>query len=170
MKVWTFFCLLFFFGQVNTSYAGNLNQDFDLSEYYGILKSGTLDQINKEIKVLEASNIPEKEAYTGTLLMKKAGLLKQGKQKLDTFKSGAAKLESAIKTDSANTEFHLVFATDDPGTCTDQITKYHSQIKNDSELVTRHHNKLSPFLQDIILNYSKTSKSLKPEDFYPKQL
>ena len=54
----------------------NRIQEFDKTDFYRVLKSGTSSEINKELSEIDASSLKDKEAFTGALLMKMAGLLK----------------------------------------------------------------------------------------------
>src|SRR6266571_2094169 len=75
-------------------------RSLDRKAFYNVLKLGNADAINDEIAAVQSSNIKGKDAFEGTLLMKKAGLLKVPKEKLENFKKGRIKLETAIKNDS----------------------------------------------------------------------
>ena len=77
--------------------ARSLSQTFDKAGFYSALASGNPGEINAELSTVKASSIKEKDAYEGTLLMRKAGLLSHPKEKLNTFKLGATKLETIIK-------------------------------------------------------------------------
>src|ERR1700761_5589228 len=86
----------------------NTNQSFDKQEYYRILKTGNINEIDDEIDMIEKSNLASKDAFEGTLLMKKADLVKKPKDKLDLFKSGRIKLETEISKNNSNTEFRFL--------------------------------------------------------------
>ncbi len=138
-------------------------QDFDLAVYYSVLKSGGLEAVDKELSGVEDLQSPEKEAYRGTLLMKKAGLLKKPKDKLDQFKKGRTELETVIHFSNSNAEYRflrLIIQEHAP-----KITKYHEQLKEDSEFVRLHYKELPTALQRIIKDYSKTSSVLHATDF-----
>ena len=133
-------------------------KSLDRKAFYNVLKSGTVDAINDEITAVESSNIKGKDAFEGTLLMKKAGLLKVPKQKLENFKKGRIKLETAIKNDSTNTEYRfmrLIIQEHAP-----KQAKYQAQLKTDADFITQYFKTLSPELQEIIIDYSKQSKTL----------
>src|SRR5689334_16024460 len=89
------------------SKAGFVN-NFDKKAFYKVLKSGTVEAINEEIALIQSSIIQNKDAFEGTLLMKKADLVTRPKDKLDIFKKGRIKLETAIKNDSTNTEYRFM--------------------------------------------------------------
>lgn len=138
-------------------------QGFDRAAYYKIIKDGTIEEINKELGNLDGLPARDKQAYEGTLLMKKAGLLKKPKEKLDNFKQGRIKLETALHEDNANAEYRflrLIIQEHAP-----KITKYRAQLTEDSEYIKKNFSSLAPALQDIIKDYSKTSAILNPSDF-----
>jgi hypothetical protein len=138
-------------------------QQFDKVAYYHILKSGSIADINNEISLIDASSLDDKDAFTGALLMKKAGLLKVPKEKLDNFKKGRIKLETALRDDSSNAEYHflrLIIQEHAP-----KVVKYRSEINADAEYIKTNFKNLSPQVQKIVIDYSQTSKWFKPEDF-----
>ncbi|MEP6673966.1 MAG: hypothetical protein ABJA78_02385 [Ferruginibacter sp.] len=137
-------------------------QDFDRAAFYNILKSGNIGDIDKEIAIIEASSVIEKEAYHGTLLMKKAGLVKKAKDKLDYFKKGRIKLETELNKNNSKAEYHflrLIIQEHAP-----KVTKYRSQIDDDAEYVKQHYKELLPSVQQVVLDYSKTSNKIHTSD------
>ncbi len=155
---------LFFIGVFLQTNAGVTNS-FDRKEFYKILKSGTPDDINNEISLVQSSGMLNKDAFEGTLLMKKAGLITVAKQKLQFFKSGRIKLETAISTDSVNVEYRfmrLIIQEHAP-----KVVKYQAQIETDAGFITKHFKTASPELQQIITDYSKNSKTLSTKDLQP---
>lgn len=138
-------------------------QGFDKPAYYKIIKDGSVDDIDKEIALIDASSISEKEAYKGTLLMKKAGLVKKPKDKLAFFKEGRIKLETVIHDNESNTEYRflrLIIQEHAP-----KITKYRAQVDEDKEYIKKNFSSLPPVVQDVVKDYSKTSAILHPGDF-----
>src|SRR6185436_13632055 len=83
---------------------GKISLKFDKGAYFAAMAGQDLTEINTIMGSLEESSIPEKSAYEGALLMKKAGLQSKAKDKLSLFKSGRTKLEEAIKNDPGNVE------------------------------------------------------------------
>lgn len=127
------------------------------------MASTDLVVINSVLAALEEAAIPEKTAYEGALLMKKASLLKKAKEKLSVFKAGRTKLETAINNDEGNIEYHflrLIIQENSP-----KIVKYHRNLKDDTELVRTSFKKLPAVVQQAIRDYSKKSGFLKPADF-----
>jgi hypothetical protein len=138
-------------------------QKFEKAEFYGVMKAGTLDNVNQELEVLK--DVPEKErgGYEGALLMKKAGLLKKPKERLSFFKQGRIKLETALLADPDNTEFHFLrLAIEEHAP---KIVKYHSDIEKDKVLIVNNFKSLSPAVRHAIVDYCENSKILHKEDF-----
>ncbi len=161
IKIFTVFFVLLAFGKV--SLACGFKQDFDRLAFYNVIKEGSIDDINKELLVIDASSIPEKDAYKGTLLMKKAGLVKRPKDKLSFFKEGRIKLETELHNNSSNAEYHflrLIIQEHAP-----KITKYRAQLQDDAEYIRKNYKSLSAAVQQVVTDYSKTSKILHATDF-----
>lgn len=138
-------------------------QGFDKAAYYKIIKEGNVADLDNEITLVEGSSIPEKEAYKGTLLMKKAGLVKKPKDKLAFFKEGRIKLETEIHNNGGNTEYRflrLIIQEHAP-----KITKYRAQVDEDTQYIKKNFSSLPPVVQEVVKDYSKTSAILQPGDF-----
>ena len=136
---------------------------FDKVAYYTVLKSGTITEINNQIALINASSLTGKDAFIGALLMKKADLLKVPKQKLDAFKSGRIKFETAFRADTANIEYRflrLIIQEHAP-----KIVKYNKEIGEDAAVIKKNYKQLSADVKKILIDYSQTSKALKPQDF-----
>ncbi len=134
-------------------------KNFDRNTFYTIVKSGTLSAVDDEVAVIQSSGLKDKDAFEGTLLMKKAGLVSKSKDKLDLFKKGRIKLETVIKNNSANAEYRfmrLIIQEHAP-----KQAKYHDELKTDADFIEKNFRNLSPELQDIIIDYSKQSNTLK---------
>lgn len=152
------FCLLlfFFFAVVK---AKSQHQGFDKSAFYNVIKSGNSEEMDAQINIVKGSLIPEKEAYEGTLLMKRSERLTKAKDKMIMFKSGRSKLESSISKDSNNTEYRflrLIIQEHAP-----KVVKYRNELEEDSKWIHTNFNSLSQFIQQLIIDYSKDSKVLK---------
>ena len=162
MKFKIFILLLLFFVNAKVIEGMPLFQNFDRQEFYDILKSGNLKDIDKEITLLSSGTIIDKNAYIGTLQMKKANMVPMPKEKLSLFKAGRIKLETALASDSSNVEYHFLrLITEEHAPA---IVKYHLQIAGDSGYISTYFKKLTPLLQRIVFDYSKTSKILQPEN------
>lgn len=130
---------------------------------YAALQSEDSVKINEQLAAVEGSSMKEKEAYAGALTMKKSGLVKSGLEKLSLFKKGRTRLEASIKQDSSNVEYRflrLLIQEHVP-----DFLNYHSKKSEDAKLIRESYNKLSAELQQLIKDYSRNSKVLKPEDF-----
>jgi hypothetical protein len=142
-------------------------QSFDKAAFYHIMASGDLDAVNDELNLLSEKPSPERSAYEGALLMRKAGLLAMPGEKLRSFKAGRIKLESALVKDSANVEYHflrLIIQEHAPG-----IVKYSKELQKDGSFIRQNFKALPAAVQNAIIDYSKHSKTLRPEDFDPKK-
>lgn len=134
---------------------------FERTTFYTVIMSQNLKEIDTELGELEKSS--GREAFKGALLMKKAGLMTENREKLVLFKKGHKDLELSIFKDSSNTEYRflrLLIQENAP-----KFLSYNKEIKKDAALIRKQYKNLQPGLQKVILNYSKTSKELNPEDF-----
>ncbi len=139
------------------------SQNFDKAAFYAILKSGKIDDINNELTLLTSSAVAEKDGYQGALLMRKGGLLSIPGEKLKSFKKGRILLETALTNDNANGEYHflrLIIQEHAP-----KIVKYNTDIETDKEHIIKSYKNLSPAVQHAIIDYSKNSKIIHPNDF-----
>ena len=140
-----------------------VGQDFDKSAFYQNLSQKDVKRIEQELNVVKNLTLPQRDAYEGALLAKKAGLIGKPKDKLNTFKAGKKKLENAIKADSTNTEWRflrLIIQENAP-----KALNYKTNLKADSEFIKGNFQSLQPVLKKIVLDYSKNSKVLKASDF-----
>ena len=139
---------------------GNGNKkEFDKADFYAALSSDKLNEINTQLNILKESSLDEKEAYEGTLLMKKSGLVANAKEKLSLFKTGRMKLEASISKDTKNAEYRflrIIIQEHAP-----KIVKYRNELEADSRLILDNYKNLPQFLQQVINDYSKKSKVLK---------
>lgn len=135
----------------------------DKKEFYEVVSSKNEKTITQYITRLDNVAAKEKEAYRGTLLMTKAGLVSGPKQKLSLFKEGAKKLEAEIKKDTENPEYRflrIIIQENAPG-----ILGYKDNIKDDKAFLVTHYKSMEHAVQVAILDYSKNSKVLQKEDF-----
>jgi hypothetical protein len=136
---------------------------FDKNEYYTAVASQNIDNVNDELKIVQASSFAEKDAYEGTLLMTKAGLAKKVTDKISFFRSGHSKLEACIRKYNENAELHflrLMIQENAPA-----IVGYKGDLEKDKAFILKSFKTLSPEVQKYILDYSKKSKILNPKDF-----
>jgi len=167
MRLITIFAFFFILSGMSVQGRQKL-QTFDKSFFYNVMASGSLEDINAELQIVTAASIPEKEAYKGALLMKKAGLLTKAADKLKIFKAGCIQLESALKKDSTNGEYHFLRLTVQEHA--PRTVKYFKDLKKDSLYIQNTFKDLSPVIQKVIIDYSKNSKILRPENFQLKSL
>ena len=157
-----FLCTLFSVSIISQ----NTAQKFDRAAFYQALETKDSMKINQQLNLVKSSSIKEKQAYEGALLLKKADILVNKKEKLNTFKSGKKKLESALEKDSSNTEYHflrLMIQENAP-----KILGYQGSLQKDNIYIRKNYKTLSPTLQQAILGYSKQSKTLGNLSFETK--
>jgi len=139
-------------------WSGPLFQNLDKANFYAVMASGKLREINEELALIGSSSIKEKEAYEGALLMRKAGLPIPPHEKLASFKTGYHKLESALANDSSNGEYHflrLMIQEHVP-----KFVHYDKDRTKDSQDVYHSFRNLPPAVQKAILDYCRHSKLL----------
>ena len=135
-----------------------LAQKIDKAIFYQVMETNDSLKINQQIDLTQNSSIKEKQAYEGALLLKKAGVVQNKRNKLNTFKLGKHKLEGALAKDSSNTEYHflrLMIQENAP-----KILGYHANLEKDNIYIRKNYKTLSTVLQQAILGYSKQSKTL----------
>lgn len=162
MKLISFFALYVLVPALSSA----SGQAFDKTVFYHIIASGDRDAVDSELTLLGKEISTENDAYMGALLMRKAGLLVLPGERLRSFKAGRIKLESALSKDSANGEYHflrLIIQEHAPG-----IVRYSNDLQTDQDHIRRSFKTLPPAVQKAIIDYSKNSKTLRPEDFGPK--
>jgi hypothetical protein len=145
------------------AYNSSQAKGFDRANFYATLKTGKIAEIDEQLDLVTASSISEKEAYKGVLLMRKAGLVKVPAERLKLFKRGRIALETAISNDKDNGEYRflrLVIEEKAP-----KIVKYNHDLEADKEQIKRTFKNLPPVVQNAIIDYSKGSKILNPQDF-----
>lgn len=155
--------VLFFIGFTTLAQARILIQNFDRSAFYAVMETGKLEDVNQELLLLDKTEIKEKQAYTGALLMRKAGLLKIPAEKLKFFKKGRIAMETALLNDNENGEYHFLRLTIQEHA--PKIVKYHTELEADKKAVQKSFKNLHQSVQQAILSYSKTSAVLHLQDF-----
>lgn len=141
------------------AYSQDKKAVFSKPDYYKSISSDDLATINNELKKTSHISIIEKNAYTGALLMKKAGLVSGLSNKLSLFKEGKGKLEEAIKKYSDNIEFRflrLMIQENAPS-----FLNYNNNLEEDSKIIIKNLPALSSEVQQAIINYTKQSKVLQ---------
>ncbi|HVV55667.1 MAG TPA: hypothetical protein VHC47_10100 [Mucilaginibacter sp.] len=150
-----------FFGLWAT--AKPVQQKFEKSVFYAVMKSGDMEAIDNEIATVKELSENERDGYEGALLMKKADLVKKPKDRLKYFKEGRIKLETALANDNSDIEFHFLRLTVQEHA--PRIVKYRSDIEKDKALIIKNFKDLQPAVQHAILDYCSNSKVLHREDF-----
>ena len=140
----------------------NIQQKLDKAAFYEVMDRGNLDEVEKEMDIVANSSSPEKEGYTGALLMRKASLVKLPSQRLKFFKAGRIKFDPAISADKDNVEYHFLrLAIQEHAP---KIVKYNKDIEADRQIIIKAYKNLSPAVQNAIKDYSKKSKVLTASD------
>lgn len=138
------------------------SQQFTRQQFYKAMAGKNVGDIDGQIAVVKNNTIAGKDAFEGALLMKKADLVQNKKEKLKLFKSGKAKLEAVIARDTANAEYRflrLQIQEHAPN-----AVKYRDKLNSDKQFISKVFKDLQPELQEAILDYSKQSKILQPGD------
>ena len=134
-------------------------QDFNRATFYKVLSAENEASIDAQINNVRKSGLVEMIAYEGVLLMKKSGMVAKPKEKIKLFKSGRTKLETAIAGEKDNIEYRflrVIIQEHAP-----KIVKYRNELEEDCKFIRANFSRLSPFLQQVIIDYSKKSKILK---------
>ncbi|HRO45210.1 hypothetical protein [Agriterribacter sp.] len=137
--------------------------DFNRKAYYAAFTSADINGIEKQLDIISQSAHGQKDAFEGALMMKKAGLIKGASHKLKTFKAGREKLDSMIAANAGNAEFRflrLMIQEKAP-----KILHYDQQLEEDRQYLVEHFRSVPESVQKAILDYSKSSKVLSPQDF-----
>ena len=138
-------------------------QEFNRTAFYAALSTGDTSKINDQIAKISKLKTPHKEACTGVLMMRKAEMAKGLRTKLDLFKAGGTKLESAISKDKSNAEyrfFRLLIQENAPS-----ILNYNNNISEDAKIITTNYSSMPAETQHAVMDYIKKSKVLKVTDF-----
>jgi hypothetical protein len=136
---------------------------FDKEQYYKAFAGNDITAISSELKTIQSVNFAERPAFEGALLMKKAGVVGNPKDKLSLFKTGHDKLELEIKQTPSNTEYRLLrlmIQENAPA-----FLGYNDNLETDKKMIVSNFNTLPSIVQKVIRDYSTKSKYLKPELF-----
>jgi len=137
----------------------SLNFSIEKSFYYDVLASGSIEEIDDMILMIEKEKtVPLNLAYKGTLIAKKASLIKNAKTKISLFKSGIKLLENEIYINPSEVEYRFLrLAIQEK--CP-KLLKYNKNLIEDRDIILAGFSKLSKDLKKIILDYSKISDVL----------
>jgi hypothetical protein len=163
MKLSILFALIFILAGALLVEGIEWKQIFDRPAFYSIMASGNIEDLNAELILLSSTSICEKEAYEGALLMRKAGLLKKASEKLRFFNEGRTKLETSLLKDSANGEYHFLRLSIQEHS--PETVKYRTELEADKQYIIKTFKNLLPDVQKAIIEYSKNSIILHPQDF-----
>jgi hypothetical protein len=136
-----------------------LLQGFDKRAYFQDLSSDDPMVIDRRLEQLATAGSSGKEAFEGALLMKRAGLDKDAKHRMDRFRSGRQKLEREIARDSGNAEcrfLRLVIQEHVP-----KGVPYRANLDKDATMVIRDLDKLPAETREAVKRYAKNSARLK---------
>jgi hypothetical protein len=154
------FSCIFFLCFVVTVSAATIRQHPERVGFYGALRSNDISRIDDEISALQ-NKAGMDPAFEAALVIKKSGLLKDPKQKLDLFKKGKIKLEESLAASPSYTELHfirLVVQEQSP-----KMLGYKSELRKDADFVNEHFRELPKDLQQQIREYCSISNYLKVE-------
>ncbi len=133
--------------------------DAEKSAFYKALSSTNEEVIVAYKKKLGATLTNyDAKAYYASLVMKEAKFAISPFTKLERFNKGKDLLEAVISQNKSNAEYRflrLMVQENAPS-----ILGYDDAILQDCQLITANFYQFSATLQTIVLNYSKTSKSL----------
>jgi hypothetical protein len=140
----------------------SIAQTFNRRDFYSVMASGDTRAIDEQINLLRNSTVDGKPAFEGALLMKKSGMINGSGKKINLFKEGHKKLESAIREDDDNAEYRflrLMIQEHAP-----KMLGYKGDLEKDSAYIRQSYKKLPAEVREAIINYSKTSKILRSVD------
>jgi hypothetical protein len=131
----------------------------DRAAYYKAIQQGKKELMDKELALLQSAPPEARQAFSGAMIMRKAGTAGSPHQKLKLFRQGHRDLEAAIKKDPGNVEYRflrLIIQEHAPG-----ILGYRDNLEEDSEIIRDNYQKLPAELRKLVEDYSKKSKILK---------
>lgn len=155
------FIFLFFLAQVIVL-GQHLPEEIDVAAFYTAFASDDLASINSQLEIINPQDALSK-AYTGALLMKKAGKVKKPKEKLETFKEGKELLDGTIAEHPENAEFRflrLVIQEQAPA-----ILNYNDKKEDDAQKVIEHYDAFPEVLKNFVKEYAQNSETLGAHDF-----
>ncbi|MBS1750467.1 MAG: hypothetical protein JST63_11225 [Bacteroidetes bacterium] len=155
--------MLVFVCITNISYGQQQASAFDRATYYKAMEGNNSEAIKYQIDIIEKDDFKNKDAFSGALIMKSAGLMKVISKKLKTFKTGKIKFETALGKDSNNAELRflrLIIQENAP-----KMLGYNHDLNTDRDFIIAHFNTIPEYTRKVIRNYSKNSKILSVSDF-----
>lgn len=136
---------------------------FNKREFYATMASYNLLTVEQQISKVKAdTNRMNMRAYLGALQMKRAELLKEAAEKINTFKIGHKNLESVIARDSGNAEarfLRIMVQEHSP-----KMMNYHADLSKDAAYLRKNFKTLDADARRAVLDYSKTSKVINARE------
>ncbi len=132
--------------------------------FYKAFSSVDLQLIDESIATLTSDKQTSlSKAYKGSLLMKRAALVSNVKEKISSFKSGATLLENEIKNKPKSVEYRLLrLAIQEKAP---KVLGYNKNMEEDKKVLIKSFSGLDKFLQIQIMDYVKKSSLLTVSDF-----
>ncbi|MEO6315785.1 MAG: hypothetical protein ABIU63_01970 [Chitinophagaceae bacterium] len=152
-------CLMLSVWSGNQVFAQEKENSFNKKDFYAAMAGNNEAAVDNQLALLKTVAVKDKDAFEGTLLMKKAGIGGGPKKKLNLFKAGHKKLEGVLEKDSLNPEYRflrLMIQEHAPG-----ILGYKGELEKDSQFISENFKKMPPVVQQAVKDYSKNSKFLK---------
>ncbi len=134
---------------------------FSRTGFYRSMAGKDSKSVDQQLELLNAASLPDRQAWEGALLMKKAGLVAGAKKKLDLFKEGHRKLEAIIQKDSSNPEYRLLRLMIQEHA--PKVLGYKNDIVADRAFVQRHFDELPKAAQLAAKDYNQGTEAGKPE-------
>lgn len=131
---------------------------------YKALKGDNVENVDYALSTLEKESMDEPliRAYKGTLLMKKAGLIKGAFNKLEMFKEGHKLLEDEIQKYPKNTEYRFLRLTIQEHA--PKILGYNENLEEDKLFINQHYQSLSTALKLHVKEYASNSTILNQSE------
>lgn len=134
---------------------------FSRISFYRSMAGKDSKAVDLQLELLHAASLPDKQAWEGALLMKKAGLVSGAKKKLDLFKEGHRKLEAIIQKDSTNPEYRLLRLMIQEHA--PKVLGYRNDIAGDRAFVQQHFDELPKAAQQAAKEYNRGAAADKTE-------
>jgi hypothetical protein len=162
-QIYTFFIstLVLFFLQGLLPLELVAQEKLDRKEFYKILSTENLEQINGLISKYEVSS--ELKGFVAALTMRKAGLVFWVNEKLSLFRKGAQSMDKSIKDAPEELELRvlrLMVQEQCP-----RILNYYQNLEEDASKIKKGFQTLPKETQTVLKSYVKKSKLLKASDF-----
>ncbi len=158
LRIVALFVLTAFSGSMATSLRG---------QFFTAFSSGSTEQIDQVLEILEGADGKMTRAYEGALLMKKADLIKGPGEKLKMFKKGHEIFESELAADPDNAELRFIRLCIQENA--PKVLKYRNEIEEDKAYVVKSFASLPADIRKHILDYAESSNVLMPDELKQKK-